>query len=419
MTRPGMVPTRARGPVPFRSAAWTALGLAAGPVVALGFTRFAYALLLPAMRTDLHWTFASAGGITTANAIGYVVGCVTAAWLARRFGERGVFVSGMVVSAVALLATAASGDYVFLSTVRAVGGFATAVVFVIGSVLAARVQVPERRQSATMVSIYIAGVGVGIIVSGIAVPMVLDALGPSGWPAGWLVMGALSVIAVWPATVASRLVPTPPGRVGKRASFAFLTPTFVWYILYGAGYVSYLTFVVALLEQEGLTGGVIAVFFVVVGLSSALGTLLVWGGVIARLNAALAPALVTVVVIAGIIPVLVWPGSVAAFVSAVVFGAGFMAGPTAATVTAKRFLPADSLTSGVAALTAAFSIGQAAGPVASGAISDSGLGIVGGLWLSVLLLVGAGITVLLQRPPATGARRTDPARGSATRLHRG
>ncbi len=29
----------------------TALGLAAGPVVALGFTRFAYALLLPAMRT--------------------------------------------------------------------------------------------------------------------------------------------------------------------------------------------------------------------------------------------------------------------------------------------------------------------------------------------------------------------------------
>lgn len=31
-----------------------ALGLAAGPVVALGFTRFAYALLLPAMKTDLH-----------------------------------------------------------------------------------------------------------------------------------------------------------------------------------------------------------------------------------------------------------------------------------------------------------------------------------------------------------------------------
>jgi len=41
-----------------------ALGLAAGPVVALGFTRFAYALLLPAMRADLDWSFATAGGIT-------------------------------------------------------------------------------------------------------------------------------------------------------------------------------------------------------------------------------------------------------------------------------------------------------------------------------------------------------------------
>jgi hypothetical protein len=85
-----------------------------------------------------------------------------------------------------------------------------------------------------------------------------------------------------------------------------------------------------------------------------------------------------------------------------------MAGPTAATVSARRFLPASSLTAGVAALTAAFSIGQAAGPVATGVISDSDLGIVGGLWLSVILLVGAGIAVLLQRPPATSSAPQPP-----------
>lgn len=38
-----------------------AFGLAARPVVALGFTRFAYALLLPAMREQLSWNFAAAG----------------------------------------------------------------------------------------------------------------------------------------------------------------------------------------------------------------------------------------------------------------------------------------------------------------------------------------------------------------------
>ena len=40
------------------------------PVVALGFTRFAYALLLPAMRHELSWNYAAAGGMNTANALG-------------------------------------------------------------------------------------------------------------------------------------------------------------------------------------------------------------------------------------------------------------------------------------------------------------------------------------------------------------
>ncbi|MFB2596547.1 YbfB/YjiJ family MFS transporter [Herbiconiux sp. P17] len=383
-----------------RSAALVAVGLAAGPVVALGFTRFAYALLLPAMRSDLDWSFTTAGGITTANAIGYVIGAASAAWWAKRFGERSVFIAGMVISAIALLVTALSGDYVFLTIVRFIGGLSTSVVFVVGSALASRIRVATPKQSALMVSIYIAGVGAGIVLSGIVVPAMLGWLGDAGWPEGWLVMGILAVVAIWPTVVASKRVEPPAHASGPGASFAFLTPTFVWYLLYGAGYVSYLTFVVALVGEEGLSGWVIAAFFIVIGLSSVLGTLLVWGGVIARLSSAVAPAVITVVVMVGVIPVLVWPGVVGAFISAVIFGAGFMAGPTAATVTAKRFLPAASLTSGLAALTAAFSVGQAIGPVASGIVSDTMFGIMGGLWLSVVLLIAAAVVVLFQRPPA-------------------
>ena len=61
-------------------AVWIVLGLALAPVVALGFSRFAYALLLPPMRDALGWNFTQAGGINTANAIGYVVGAATDAW---------------------------------------------------------------------------------------------------------------------------------------------------------------------------------------------------------------------------------------------------------------------------------------------------------------------------------------------------
>src|SRR5689334_3597053 len=60
------------------------LGLAMGPAVGLGLGRFAYALLLPAMRVDLGWSYAQAGALNTANAAGYLIGALLAAPLAGR-----------------------------------------------------------------------------------------------------------------------------------------------------------------------------------------------------------------------------------------------------------------------------------------------------------------------------------------------
>ena len=85
---------------------WVVFGLAMGPVVALGLSRFAYALLLPAMRADLGWSFADAGALNTANAAGYLAGALIAAPLGRRFGDKVVFVLGLLLTAIA---TGASG----------------------------------------------------------------------------------------------------------------------------------------------------------------------------------------------------------------------------------------------------------------------------------------------------------------------
>ena len=52
------------------------LALAMAPAVSNGFARFAYALILPAMRADLGWTYSMAGWINTANAIGYLLGAL-------------------------------------------------------------------------------------------------------------------------------------------------------------------------------------------------------------------------------------------------------------------------------------------------------------------------------------------------------
>jgi predicted MFS family arabinose efflux permease len=388
-----------------------ALGLAAGAVVSLGFTRFAYALLLPPMRDELSWNFAAAGGMNTANALGYIVGCLSATWWARRFGSRAVFGATLAISALMLLLSATTGDYVLLAALRTIGGLSTAINFVIGSALATRVHAggnPQR--SALLVAVYMTGVGIGIAVSGVVVPIALSIGRDGGWKLGWLVMGILSVIALIPAMYAVRRVPEEsPGPAGNgRLGLTALAPTFIWYVLFGAGYVAYMTFIVALLAGQGLSGSSEAVFFVILGVASAL-ILAVWGRVTSRLPRGWGPALVSVVVLIGVLPVLLWQGLAAAIVSGVIFGSSFMAGPAAATVIARRSLPAHGWTLGIALLTTAFSVGQAIGPLAAGLLSDTAGGITLGLWLSVALLAASALVALLQgdRPVNTATTRDD------------
>lgn len=382
-----------------RTEVLVALGLAAGAVVSLGFTRFAYALLLPPMREELSWNFAAAGGMNTANALGYIVGCLSATWWARRFGSRAVFNASIAISALMLILSAATGDYALLATLRTIGGLTTAINWVIGSALATRVHSGGNAQrSALLVAVYMTGVGIGIAVSGVVVPVALELGGAGGWRLGWLVMGILSAIAVIPAVYAVRRVPeqvaVPAG--GGRLGLGALTPTFTWYVLFGAGYVAYMTFIVALLASQGLGDGAKAIFFVILGVASAV-TMAFWGRVMARLKRGWGPTLVSVVVLIGVLPVLLWQGLAAAIVSGVVFGGSFMAGPAAATVIARRSLPAYGWTLGIALLTTAFSVGQAIGPLAAGLLSDTAGGITLGLWLSVALLAVSALVAPLQR----------------------
>ena len=379
---------------------WIAIGLSTGAAISLGFSRFAYALLLPPMRASLHWSYVQAGGMNTANAIGYVAGSAIAAWLSGRLGIKRTFLWTLAISGGVLLLTGLTSDYTALMTLRFVGGVATAIAFIVGASLAAGVNpggTPQR--AALALAIYITGVGSGIALSGLAVPAILARLGAAGWPAGWMALGALSIAALLPAWAATRRVPPQAARdagVMPWKDAVFLWPTFANYLLFAAGYVSYMTFIILLIRNGGGGAGYIAAFWIVLGLSSVLGTL-AWGRVLPRLGIRMSSPVVALVVLLGTLPVLVSPSVTAAFVSAVVFGASFMAGPTAVTVIVRKLLAPPTWTAALAALTVAFAIGQAIGPLASGVVSDATGSVGAGLWLSPVLLVAAALVALFQR----------------------
>jgi len=379
-------------------------GLALGPAVALGFARFAYALLLPAMRTDLHWSYTQAGALNTANAVGYLVGAIGGAWLARRLGTHRTFVVGLVVTTVAILGSAASSSLVVLSVLRAISGASGAAVFIAGAALAAHLASNDSRRPALLLGVYFAGAGAGIVLSGAVVPVVLGATGPSGWPLGWLVLAVLALAGSVVAWLAAKDVAAPPvsfGGIARGWDVRRFLPVGLGYALFGAGYIAYATFIISYLRHEGLGDGEVSAFWVVLGLASVVATF-AWGPVLARLRGGRGPAAVMAVLLAGAVLPVVAGGSIAAFASAVLFGGSFLTVVTAVTDLARRMVPGHAITAAIGALTVAFALGQCVGPVLAGVLSDGAAGVRAGLMASAAILAAGLITSLAQREGRLG-----------------
>lgn len=385
------------------SSSWSgfsrAAALALGPLVALGLTRFAYALLLPDMRATLGWNLAQAGALNTANAIGFIAGALCASRLGVRFGAARVFTAMLGVSALSLASMAlahGSGSFLLL---RALGGVATACVFVLGSALAPTTM-PHR--PATALALYFGGTGVGMVLaSGAWVGAALAFSAEASWRWSWVFFGAMALVcalvagkAAWRLTLPTHdPVPLPlPGASPHR----LIAPMLVANALYGAGYVGYTTFVIALLEAWGFDVFAKAVVFGTIGAASLVASPF-WGPWLERLRGGRGFAAVNLIMVVALCMALASRVPAVVMGSALLFGAAFMAGPTAVAVVARREVPPHALAQAMGALTAAFSIGQALGPYAAGALADATGRLDASLWLGPVLLLGSAGFALRQK----------------------
>ena len=378
----------------------TALGLALGPAVAIGLARFAYALLLPSMRSALHWSFATAGAMNSANALGYLAGALSAASLVRRYGARPAFLVGLALTAASLLATAGSANIAVLAGLRLLAGVSGAVSFIAGAGLVAQLgSLGSARRATLLLGVYFSGGGAGIVVSSLAIPALLAATGAgAGWRWGWVALGVLSVLALAvsiPAALASREPPAPPTG-SSRWPARRLAALLAGYGLFGAGYIAYMTFIVAFLKGEGAGTIETIWFWAVLGVAATVGGF-VWTPWVARLRGGRGTAAVLAVVTIGALLPLLSASVVVAILSAVLFGGSFLTVVTAVTIAARRSLSPHHWTPAIAALTAAFALGQCAGPVLAGVLSDGPAGLRVGLWVSVGVLAAGSLVALTQR----------------------
>lgn len=382
-----------------------ALALSLGAAVSLGITRFAYGLLLPPMRADLGWSYTLAGAMNTANAVGYLAGALATPLLLRRLHPGVLLLWG---SALASLFMAASGfftDAPALLLQRLLAGVASAFVFITGGLLAARLGARQTQRSGLLLGLYYGGTGFGIVLSALGVPLALEAAAtrPHGWAWAWWGLALLCLLATallrWPVReltcheAARPAVVRPGADAGERRVFRVRDFAFglLGYAGFGVGYIGYMTFVIALLREQGASVAAVTGFYALLGLA-VVASSRIWAGLLdrhrdgqalARLNALLG--------VAAIVPALTgaWPLLLA---SGLLFGAVFLSVVASTTALVRHNLPPAQWAAGISAFTIVFAAGQIVGPTVVGFIADGPGGLArglvfsaGALWLGALL----------------------------------
>lgn len=374
------------------------LGLTLGVCITNGFARFAYGLILPAMRADLGWTYTQAGWINTANALGYILGALLTLAIVQRIPAARLFQWGMIVTTAFLIATALTQDYTLLTLWRILTGIGGAMAFIAGGALAAALHPDSPSRNALAIAIYYGvGGGLGMVLSGAALPWLFAWYPPSVWPYSWGLMGAASLLflplCLWAAQqLHPPIKPTPPPHA--RLPLARMTFQILGYFGFGLGYIIYVTFLVAWMRRGFDGAALVSGVWVVMGIGIMLSPFL-WRPLLARHASGLPLAAIMLTMAAGGILPLIWPDTAGLILSAALFGGSVFMAPSAVTSFCRLNLPPARWGRAVSLFTTVFAIGQTIGPLAAGALADLtgdiGLSLAAG---AAILALGAGLASL-------------------------
>ncbi len=387
-----------------------ALALSAGAALSLGITRFAYGLLLPTMRADLGWSYTLAGAMNTVNALGYLLGALLMPRLMRVYDPSRLLWLGAVLASSFMGLSGFFTDAGALLLQRLLAGAASALVFIAGGLLAARLGTVQPQRSGLVIGLYYGGTGFGIVVSALLVPQMLSWAGQQAhsWAWAWWALALVCMMAtlllLWPARVLQCLA--PPVSTGFNPTNLFRWRWFAFalagYGMFGVGYIGYMTFVIALLREQGAGATSITVFYALLGLA-VVASSRIWASLLDRYRGGQVLALLNALLgLATLLPTLSAHWAVI-LASGLLFGAVFLSLVASTTALVRHNLPPAAWGNGISAFTIVFAFGQIVGPTVVGWIADGPGGLPRGMVFSALALWLGAILAWRQRPLVSSA----------------
>jgi predicted MFS family arabinose efflux permease len=380
-----------------RSPARTLLLLALAPAVGLGIGRFAYSLVLPDMRDSLQWSYSAAGFMNTVNAAGYMLGALGAARFAARAGLVAAVWVGTLACVASLALCAVTGNFALLSFARLLAGAGAALAFVGGGALGAAIAQTEPARASLLLGLFYTGPAMGIIVSGIAAPFLLQHYGPGSWWIVWSVLALISAAAT--AVLMLARIEAPATHPAQGDGAVPLRPIAIYlagYFCFGAGYIAYMTFMIAYVRDAGGGAAAQSAFWCLIGVG-AFASPWVWRGLLARGASGRSTAVLLVITAIGAALPLAGPSPLMLALSALVFGSAFFAVVAATTAFVRFNYPPRLWPKAIGVVTIGFSIGQTLGPIATGAITDA-VGSLGAALVVSALTLFAGVILCALQP---------------------
>jgi len=364
--------------------------------LAMGIGRFAFTPLLPMMLHDGAVTLAQGGALATMNYIGYLVGAVLCLFI--RPDPVRMVRGALALTVVLTLAMALPGGMPAWLVWRTLAGIASALVMVYGTAWC--MQRLAELGHPTLGGLMFCGPGIGIVVTGVSAFGMVAAQWQASW--GWItfaVLGLLLLLPVWrvygsaapEAAHAADPAATGGAPVEPRLNLETWALTLA-YGLAGFGYIITATFL-PVIARHAMPGSVWAdLFWPILGAGVAVGAWLVTRVGMHHDNRRMMMVLYTLQAI-GVGVAAVWPTVAGFALSSLLVGLPFTALVSFAMREARR-LWGGRAAKLIGLMTAAYAIGQIAGPPLATALVARTGGFAASLAVAAAALLAGALIYL-------------------------
>lgn len=337
--------------------------------IAMSIGRFAYTPILPFMQQETGFSTSFAGFLASSNYAGYLVGALIASLVPLKKNRALLLHFSIVLSILLTLLMGLTYSHTSWMLWRFLSGIVSAFVFVLASSLILDLLAKQGKLGG--VGVMYGGVGLGIFVSGLLVPVLIENFHYEG---AWIGLACLAgILGIYVFLTVKEDEPVPSSKTTNEQtkkpakSLKWLPWLLVSYGLEGLGYIVTGTFIVAIAEQTPAFSGNATNVWVLVGLT-AIPSCVMWAYFGNKYGLMRSLMVLLIIQAIGIALPAISDSSPSFYISAGLFGATFMGVTTLATAFARNKNPLGSARV-IAIMTTIYALGQMIGPSIAGVLT--------------------------------------------------